>query len=46
MVVNTLGQRMCVIKADGNPTILSFYRYASGVYSVFVNGELYRIVKN
>ena len=45
-VVNTLGQRMCVIKADGNPTILSFYRYASGVYSVFVNGELYRIVKN
>lgn len=45
-VVNTLGQRMCVIKADGNPTILSFYRYASGVYSVFVNGELYQIVKN
>lgn len=45
VVENTLGQRMCKIRAVGNPTLVPFGRFVPGVYSVTVGGDVYKVIK-
>lgn len=45
VVENVLGQRMCKQKAVADRTVVPFGGFASGVYLVYVDGQMYRVIK-